>query len=165
MAHEILSATNYESETLDWLREHFEISQRYYKNTFVFNLESHSSVSSHCQDWLTSEDGNIDLQNNCQDPNKHLDLCENCTLIPQLFTIMMGFCNLIEEKKMPNDLLQIQKWRNRINDAEKAVIEWRNFMVRNKVSEEDWELKLTTDNPNQAQATFDFAMDHIPEVP
>ena len=165
MAHDLLAKGICDEDTLQWLENHFLSSLTYFQNTYPFNLQSHSSVRSHCLDWLTGDPDLVDLQNNCVDPNEHLDSCKHCLIVPQLFMIMMGFCNLIEQNKFRNDLLQIQKWRNRINDAHEAVREWQNFIIRNKVSEEDWASRLSTEHPEVAQATFDFAMDHLPEEP
>ena len=165
MAHDVLALGIYNEGDIKWIKDHFLICQTYYQNTFPFNLENHSSVRSHCLEWGTSDPDNIDLQDSCTDSNKHLDSCKNCDLIREMFMIMMGFCEKVEQAQFRNDLLQIQKWKNRINDAEQSVKEWKNFIIRNKVSEDDWASRLTTERPEKAQATFDFAMDHLPQEP
>ena len=108
MSHDILAGCNYDEATLQWLKDHFLSTQTYLQNTFPFNLQSHSDIRSHCLDWLTGDPEESDLQNNCQDPEKHMSSCKNCDLIPQLFMVMMGFCNLVEQARFRNDLLQIQ---------------------------------------------------------
>ena len=163
-ALELPEPDSYSEAQLDWIKLHLGISKQYYQSTYVFNLLTHSSVRSHCLNWLLGDPKDIDLQNACSEPGNHQDTCENCELIPKLFMILMAICRKIEQNNM-HDTLRIQKWTKRILEAEEGVLHYRNFIIRNKVSELDWGSFLSTDEPEKAQVTYDFAMDHLPEGP
>ena len=74
---------------------------------------------------------------------------------------MIGLCTKLEEASI--DDLKIEEWRYDINESEKAIHRWRNFIIRNKVNNQEWGKTLTTENSSLATVIYDFAMKFEPQ--
>ena len=99
-----------------------------------------------------------------EDHSSYSDSCDFCDLPAKLTMILMAICTKVETKNMISGHV-IEQWRYTINEAQLAIKEWRNFILRNKVSNIDWNSYLSTDTPEHAVLIIDFAMNHLPEKP
>ena len=157
-----LASGFYNKTTFENLRSCIESAETYYQNTFQFNLEKSSNIRSHSTDWLVSDPKQKNFQNEIQSNTESSELCDFCLLTPKICMALMGICSKIELHPKANKM-RIDQWRYQINKSERAILEYRNYIIRNKVSNLDWENYLTTDEPETAVVTFDYAMNFLPQ--
>ena len=156
---------DYTVENLDNIKDGIKTSYQYLQSQYVFNLSKDSTIRSHNTHWLTSDPSNMDLQAGIsEDHSSYSDSCDFCDLPAKLTMILMAICTKVETKNMISGHV-IEQWRYTINEAQLAIKEWRNFILRNKVSNIDWNSYLSTDTPEHAVLIIDFAMNHLPEKP
>ena len=156
-----IAPRDYNESTFTNLRDCINSGLQYYQNNYVFNLQKHSEIPTHCIDWLTSDPKDSKFQNQC--PGDHVKNCHFCEIVPKVCMALMSMVSKIGDKLDDSNRVKVEKWRHVINQSEKAIIEYRNFIVRNKQSNNDWDTYLSTEKPEEALATFDFAMNHLPE--
>ena len=140
-----------------------EAALQYFQNNYVFNLSQDSSIKTHNLDWLLSDSKDPNFQNPCS--QEFEGTCEFCDLVPTTCMQMMSVCEQLEQEALFTDKARIEKWRYTINQSELAIQEYRNFIVRNKMSDMDWNSRFSTERPQCANVIFDFAMNHLPEKP
>ena len=150
----------YSEATFTNIQESINAGLQYYQSTYVFNLQKHSPIPTHCIDWLTSDPKETKFQNQCSDG--HTESCELCDLMPKVCMALTSMASKIEVKLDTTNHVKVEKWKHIIDQSEKAILEYRNFIVRNKQSDNDWDTYLSTENPEEAIVTFDFAMNHLP---
>ena len=158
-----LASGFYNKTTFENLRCCIDSAETYFQNTFQFSLEKSSNVRSHCTDWLVSDPKQKHFQNQIESSAaESSELCEFCLLTPKISMALMGICSKIELHPKANKM-RIDQWRYQINKCERAILEYRNYIIRNKVSNIDWENYLSTDEPETAVVTFDYAMNFLPQ--
>ena len=140
-----------------------EAALQYFQNNYVFNLSHDSSIKTHNLNWLLSDSKDENFQNPCTQDFE--GTCEFCDLVPTISMQLMSVCEQLEQDPLFSDKPRIEKWRYTINQSELAIQEYRNFIVRNKMSDMDWNSRFSTERPQCANVIFDFAMNHLPEKP
>ena len=150
-------------EKINNLLESIDSCFQYHKSSYVFNIERHSNVKSHCLNFLCSDPKNPQFATSCaEDENEsiHGDSCDFCNMVPDICQTLMGLCEQLEEASV--DDMKIEEWKHDINDCERAIYKWRNFIARNKLNNQEWSKTLTTDKPEKATCIIDFAMKFEP---
>ena len=154
--------TDYSESSFTNLRECITAGLQYYQSSYVFNLQKHSPIPTHCIDWLTSDPKEKKFQNPCH--IAHDASCEDCDRMPKVCMALMSLASKIGNQSADDATkVKVEKWQHVIDECEKAILEYRNFLVRNKQSDNDWNAYLSTDTPENATVTFDFAMNHLPK--
>ena len=136
---------------------------QYYQNNYSFNLEIDSKIKTHSMNWLLSDPTVKDFQNTCEE--EFSGTCEFCELVPKISMALMGICKKLQAEPLFTDKVKIEKWMYTINRSELAILQYRNFIIRNKMSDLDWNSYFSTEKPHSANVIFDFAMNHLPEKP
>ena len=136
---------------------------QYYQQNYVFNLNTESCIKTHNLNWLTSDKSDKAFQNKCD--QEFAGTCEFCNLTPIVCMQLMSLCQKLDNEPLFLDKIRIEKWKHAINQDELAILEYRNFIVRNKMSDIDWHSRFSTDTPHRANVIFDWAMNHLPEKP
>ena len=160
------NAKTLNSDTVNNLLSSIDTCYVYHKSNFVFNIETHSRVKSHCINYLCSDPKNQAYVNLCEDDperneNVHDETCNYCQMFSDVCQSLIALCTKLEEASI--DDLKVEEWRYDINEAEKAIIRWRNFIIRNKINNQQWGKTLTTENSTLASVIFDFAMKFEPQ--
>ena len=150
----------YNKESFENLRTCIDSAENYYQNSFHFNLERNASDRTHSIDWLLSNPKKQHFQNKFTPESE--DLCQSCLLSPKICMALMGICAKIELHPNANKA-KVDNWRFLIDKCERAILEYRNFIVRNKMSNMDWESYLSTEDPETAVVVFDYAMNFLPQ--
>ena len=148
----------YGEDDIENIFENIENCYNYHRSTFVFNLSRDNNIKSHCINHLCSDPLQKDFQAMCD--NDHNARCDHCDSVPKLAQIMLAMAEKIEP--MMADKQKVEIWRYHIQRSEKLIYNWRNFMVRNKVSNQEWSKLLTKDNPKVGTGILDFAMKYEP---
>ena len=156
----------YDEAKIAHILECLDNCYKYHKSNFVFNIARHSEVRSHCISFLCSDsdDKKRCFQSECEE-GCHQKSCPNCDMVSELCMVIMAMKEKIKRNLITTDntsKLNVAKWTYDINESEKAIHGWRNFMIRNKISNQEWSKQLTTDNPKSATAIFDYAMKFPP---
>ena len=148
----------YGEEDIENIFECLENSFNYHKSTFVFNLTRDSYIKSHCINHLCSDPNVKAFQESCE--LEHNSRCDHCDSVPKLAQILMAMVENIEPTMA--DKQKVAIWRYHIQRSERLIYNWRNFMVRNKISNQEWSRLLTKDNPKVGTGILDFAMKFEP---
>ena len=153
----------YDEARIAHILECIDKCYHYHKSNFVFNLARHSEIRSHCISFLCSDSSNKNFQTDCEE-GCHQKVCHMCHMPSELAMVLMGMKEKIEKSMHVDNItkMNLAKWAYDIDQAEKAIKGWRNFMIRNKISNQEWSKKLTTESPESAIVVFDYAMKFEP---
>ena len=132
MEKEAIATGDYTEQSINHILECIDGCLKYHKYNFVFNVERNSKVKSHCISFLCSDPKKKAYQNTCPD-DCHSQSCHYCDMVKELCMVVMAMANIIGEKRNVKKSTVI-KWKYDVDEAEIAIHNWRNFIIRNKVS-------------------------------
>ena len=132
MESEAIATGDYTESDISHILDCLDGCYKYHKYNFVFNVERHSKVKSHCISFLCSDPKKKVYQNICPE-DCHSESCSYCDMVKELCMITMAMATTIGEKRKIKKATVI-KWKYDIDEAETSIHSWRNFIIRNKVS-------------------------------
>ena len=147
----------YTEDILNNISDCISASAQYYQSNFVYNLDNETDVRTHNIDWLVSDSKNVKFQS-----YKDIDCsqtCSFCEMAPKICMVLSKLCSALASMV---DSQQVEIWRYTINSSEKCILEYRNFIIRNKQSDIDWGRYLSIETPEAATLIIDFAMNKMP---
>ena len=133
MENDAITTGAYSEADIKHLLDCIDGAFKYNKYNYVFHLERHSKVKSHCISFLLSDPKNRDLQNECSDDDCHTESCSFCDMVPEICQTLMAMVRTIG-KKQKTQKATLARWEYEIDQAEKSIHLWRNFIMRNKVN-------------------------------
>ena len=81
-------------DDLDTLVDCLQTVERYLKTHFVYNLEEHSDIATHCITYACSDELAKDFHSECKKP--HTEKCQYCELFPLVITTMRAILEELE---------------------------------------------------------------------
>ena len=154
-----VSKNHYKQESFDSLFESLRAAQKYYKSHYCFNLEPHSSVASHCLKHGLSDPEEDGFQEKCTED--HPEICENCQLIPNIVQCLEGVLKTLDDAKDLPDHLTFDEAQFLLHDSHLKIVSLVGHLMRNQMSNSEWEQKIHEKKPHVAFVTVDFAMKFI----
>lgn len=124
-------------------------ASRYMKSHFVYNLDIHSSVGSHCVAHGCSDPTDVAFQETC--PGPHPDECGYCMLVPKIIQALEAILDQIK-----NDLpkVVINGHVHDIRQAHQSVLDYMAHMHRTQLNQGTWEKLVNMRKPDIAFLTI-----------
>ena len=152
---------NYTEEDFENLTDALAAAEKYYKSHFVLNLRKHSKIGSHCLSHALSDEKRDDFSSPCDE--EHTDICENCMIVPDLIQVLEGVLQTLKDFDNFPENLSFEEAQFDLHDAHQRILNLKSHLMRNHVSQIQWESLIKEKNPKKAFMTMDWAMKGLPK--
>ena len=147
---------HYPKESFDSMLKSLKSASKYYKQHYVYNLQSHSRVASHCLAHGLSDPSQGEFQETC--PEEHDERCENCEIIPNLVQCLEGVLKTLDDAGDLPMQMTYDEAQYELHDSHYKIVSLVGHLMRNQVSNSQWEKMLYEKKPHRVMLTVDFAM-------
>ena len=147
---------HYPKESFDSMLKSLKSASKYYKQHYVYNLQSHSRVASHCLAHGLSDPSQGEFQETC--PEEHDERCENCEIIPNLVQCLEGVLKTLDDAGDLPMHMTFDEAQYELHDSHYKIVSLVGHLMRNQVSNSQWEKMLYEKKPHRVMLTVDFAM-------
>ena len=152
---------HYTSEQMENLMDCLSASERYLKNNFVYNLKVHSKIASHCLSHCLSDPEKKEFAVSCE--GDHDETCSNCQLFPDIVQALEGLLKTLSDSNQMPEKLSYEEARYDLHNCHRKVVNVMKHLMRNQVSQSEWENLLHQKVSSRVFLTMDWAMKGLPK--
>ena len=161
LAPSAIESGHYNQEDFDILTDCLAAAEKYLKSHYVYNLKLHSKVASHCLSHCLSDVKTKEFSHSCGE--EHNEVCENCQLIPDIVQVLEGVLKTLKDSNHFPDQISFDEASFDLHDAHKKIWNLMSHLMRNHMSQKEWEDMLQEGKPHRALMTMDWAMKGLPK--
>ena len=144
------------------LVSYLHTAERYYRNAFVYNLQEHSNIRSHCVTFSLSDPKTKMFAKKCMESD-HMEKCENCQILPDSIQILRNIVEVLYNNKDLTNF-DFNEYVYDIHDAHVKINDYIRHMLRNHQSNNYWKAMMDRQIDGDVFVIFDFAMKFLPRV-
>ena len=139
-------------DDLDTLVDCLQTVERYLKTHFVYNLEEHSDIATHCITYACSDELAKDFHSECKKP--HTEKCQYCELFPLVITTMRAILEELERDM--EDKFQYTENLHDLLDCHEKIQRHISYIIMNEKSNVEWNKKFEEMKPGRVMVTGKF---------
>ena len=161
LAPHAIQTEHYQEEDFERLTDSLAAAEKYYKSHFTLNLRKHSRVASHCLSHGLSDDNKAEFSSPCDED--HTEICDNCMIVPDLIQVIEGILQTLKDCDNFPEHLSFEEAQFDLHEAHQHIMNLKSHLMRNYVSQIEWETLIRERNPNRVFLTMDWAMKALPK--